>query len=81
MLTSAAIMTYMNIDQVMIKEMINSEAVGQYAAAARISGAWNFIPTAIVVSVFPAIINAKKKVRNYTMQEFKNLMILWFGYP
>jgi len=81
MLTSAAIMTYMSIDQVMIKEMINSEAVGQYAAAARISGAWNFIPTAIAVSVFPAIINAKKKSENLYQTRIQKLndIMVWIS--
>jgi O-antigen/teichoic acid export membrane protein len=51
----------MKIDQVMIKEMLNSEAVGQYAVAAKLSEIWYFIPMAIASSLFPAIINAKKK--------------------
>jgi O-antigen/teichoic acid export membrane protein len=54
-------MIYVKIDQVMIKEMIDTEAVGQYAAAVRISEAWYFIPGAIASSIFPAIINAKKQ--------------------
>ena len=33
----------MKIDQVMIKEMIDSEAVGQYAAAVRLSEAMVFL--------------------------------------
>lgn len=50
---------YMKIDQVMIKEMLGSEAVGQYAAAVRLSEAWYFMPMIIVTSLFPAIINAR----------------------
>ena len=60
-ISSAAIIIYAKVDQVMIKEMINLEAVGQYAAAAKISEAWYFIPLTVTLSVFPAIINAKKK--------------------
>ena len=60
-ISSAAIIIYAKVDQVMIKEMINLEAVGQYAAAAKISEAWYFIPLIVTLSVFPAIINAKKK--------------------
>lgn len=59
-LSGLVIMIYMRIDQVMIKEMLNAEAVGQYAAAVRISEAWYFIPMVISSSLFPAIINAKK---------------------
>jgi len=59
-LSGLVISVYMKIDQVMIKEMLNAEAVGQYSAAVRLSEAWYFIPTAIAVSLFPAIVNAKQ---------------------
>jgi O-antigen/teichoic acid export membrane protein len=60
-LSGLVISIYMRIDQVMIKEMIGSDAVGQYSAAIRISEVWYFIPMTIVSSLFPAIINAKKQ--------------------
>jgi O-antigen/teichoic acid export membrane protein len=60
-LSGIVISIYMKIDQVMIKEMINTEAVGQYAAAVRLSEAWYFIPMVIASSLFPAIINAKQQ--------------------
>jgi O-antigen/teichoic acid export membrane protein len=59
-LSGIVISIYMKIDQVMIKEMLDSEAVGQYAAAVRLSEAWYFIPMVIASSLFPAILNAKK---------------------
>ena len=59
-LSGMVISIYMKIDQVMIKEMLDNEAVGQYAAAVKISEAWYFIPMVISSSLFPAIINAKK---------------------
>jgi O-antigen/teichoic acid export membrane protein len=59
-LTGVVISIYMKIDQIMIKEMLGSEAVGQYAAAVRLSEAFYFIPVVIAASLFPAIINAKK---------------------
>lgn len=60
MLSGKAISIYMKTDQVMIKNMLDAKAVGNYAVAVRISEAWCFIPMAITSSVFPAIINAKK---------------------
>ena len=63
-LSGIAISIYLKIDQVMIKEMMNAEAVGQYAAAVRLSEVWYFIPIVITASLFPAIINAKKKNEN-----------------
>ena len=47
---------YMKIDQVMLKWMIDAEAVGVYAVAAQLSEAWYFLPTAIVASFFPKLI-------------------------
>jgi len=54
------ISVYMKIDQVMIKEMLNVEAVGQYAVAVKLTEMWLFITVAITTSTFPAIVNAKK---------------------
>lgn len=61
MLSGLVVSIYLKIDQVMIKEILNPESVGQYAAAVRLSEGWYFIPMIIASSVFPAIINAKKK--------------------
>lgn len=60
-LSGIAVMIYMRIDQIMLGQMIGDEAVGIYSAAARISEVWYFIPMAIVASVFPAILEAKKR--------------------
>ncbi len=77
-LSGMVIAIYMRIDQVMIKEILGSEAVGQYAAAVRISEAWYFIPMVIASSVFPAIINAKKiseELYYARLQKLYNLMV------
>lgn len=77
-LSGMVISIYMKIDQVMIKEMMNAEAVGQYAAAVRISEAWYFIPVVISASLFPAIINAKKQSEELyyvRLQKLYGLMI------
>ncbi|WP_316801159.1 flippase [Pedobacter frigidisoli] len=58
-LSAVMVSIYMKIDVVMLKEM-GSKAVGIYSAAANLSEAWYFIPVAIVTSVFPALINARK---------------------
>jgi len=58
-LSAVMVSIYMKIDVVMLKDM-GSKAVGIYSAAANISEAWYFIPVAIVTSVFPALINARK---------------------
>jgi O-antigen/teichoic acid export membrane protein len=80
-LSGFVITIYMRIDQIMIKEILDSEAVGTYAAAVRLSEAWYFIPMVVCTSIFPAILNAKKKDEKFyndRMQSLYNLMT-WMG--
>ncbi len=58
--TSISVAIYMKIDQVMLKNMVNANAVGNYAVAVRVSELWYFIPMTIASSVFPSIISSKK---------------------
>jgi len=69
---------YMKIDQVMIKEMLDNKAVGQYAAAVKLSEAWYFIPAVIATSLFPAILNAKKQSIELYYSRLQNLYDLMF---
>ena len=80
-LSGIAIMVYMKIDLVMIKEMMNDEAVGQYAAAIRLSESWYFIPMVIASSLFPAIINAKKQSEEqyYTRLRIFYSLMVWIA--
>lgn len=61
LLSGVAITFYMRIDQVMLGQMIDDKAVGIYSAAVRISEVWYFFPMVIVASVFPAILETKKR--------------------
>jgi polysaccharide transporter, PST family len=54
-----SIALFLKIDMVMLGEMTGSEAVGIYSAASRISVVWYFLPSVIVSSVFPFIIQAR----------------------
>ncbi len=80
-LSGLVISVYMKIDQIMIKEMIDMEAVGQYAAAVRISEAWYFIPMVITSSLFPAIINAKKQSQSLYYARLQKLydVMVWMA--
>jgi len=50
----------LKIDQVMLGEMVSNAEVGVYAAAARLSEVWYFMPTVIAASTFPALIRSKE---------------------
>ena len=53
-------MIYMKIDKIMLGQMLDDKAVGIYSVAVLLSEAWYFIPMAVVSSVAPSIIEAKK---------------------
>lgn len=78
MLSGIAISVYMKIDQVMIKNMLDAKAVGNYAVAVKLTEVWYFIPVLINSSLFPAIINAKKideKLYYGRLQKLYDLMV------
>ena len=70
---------YMKIDQVMLKEMLDAKAVGVYAAAVKLCEAWYFLPTALIASIFPAVIKAKIKSKTLYDKRVQNLydLMVW----
>ena len=60
-LTGFVTSIYIKIDQIMIKEFLDSEAVGQYSAAIKLTEGWLLLPAIVASSLLPAIINLKKK--------------------
>lgn len=77
MLSSLLISLYMKIDQVMIGNIIDQRAVGEYAAALKFSEVWYSFPLILTASLFPAIINAKEiKGEFFYLKRIKTLMTL-----
>ncbi|MBE9068846.1 flippase, partial [Leptolyngbya cf. ectocarpi LEGE 11479] len=60
-LSTFTVVIYMKVDQIMLGNMMGSQAVGLYASAARLSEVWYFIPTAVVSSIAPSIYKAKQE--------------------
>ncbi|PCJ20643.1 MAG: O-unit flippase [Candidatus Cloacimonadota bacterium] len=79
MLSGVVIAVYMKIDQVMLQEMIGSEAVGHYAAAVRLSLIWNFIPIAVCSSFFPALVKLKQECQKLYYSRLQKLYDLQFS--
>ena len=63
---------YVRIDQVMLKPLVDSSAVGLYDAAVRIAEVWLFVPAIIASSLFPAIVNARAS----SVQEYRKRLIV-----
>ena len=58
---SAILVTvYMKIGQLMVESFLGVGALGVYSTVVNWSESWYFIPVAIVTSVFPAIMNARR---------------------
>lgn len=76
LLSGAAGMIYMRIDQVMIKSMLGDEANGYYAVAVRLVEVWYFIPMIICSSLFPSIVRAKKVSKEHYEHRLQMLFAL-----
>lgn len=72
-LSGIAIMIYMKLDQIMLGQMIGDEAVGVFSAAVKISEIWYFIPMAIVASVFPTILETKRRSEEQYLRRLQKL--------
>ncbi|MDI4650329.1 flippase [Cohnella hashimotonis] len=82
--SNIVVVIYMKIDQIMLGQLKNSENVGIYSAAVRLSEVWYFIPTAIVSSLAPIIASSKRdgnriKYDTLNQQLFNVVAILSIG--
>ncbi|HEY0669755.1 MAG TPA: flippase [Sphingobacteriaceae bacterium] len=77
-LSAVMISIYLKIDLVMLKQL-GSASVGIYNSAAKISESWYFIPVAIINSVFPAMIHARKTDLERYNKRLGNLYDLLIG--
>jgi O-antigen/teichoic acid export membrane protein len=73
--SSAFALIYSEIDQILIKYMIDAKAVGIYDAAVRVAEGWYFVPNIIMASLFPAIINAKITSKEMYHKRLKKLSL------
>ncbi len=74
--TGAFCLIYARIDQVLIKNMLGAKPVGIYSVAVILAEVWGFVPTILVSSLFPAIINAKKTSEELYHARLKKLSYL-----
>lgn len=77
-LSGLAVMIFMRIDQIMLSQMGSNKAVGVFSAALRLSEVWYFVPIAVVSSVMPSLVEAKKAgedAYNRRFQVFSRLMV------
>lgn len=76
MLGALFAMVYLKIDQVMLRWLVNTEEVGIYSVAVKFSETWYFIPTLLVASIFPKLI----EIRNEDNERFKKRLQQLFDF-
>lgn len=59
-LSAIAATIYIRVDQIFLKILLGSKAVGLYVVAVRFSEVWFFISSIICASLLPAILNSQK---------------------
>ena len=69
-----AIGIYMRVDQVMLGRLLDDRAVGIYAAAARISEIWYFIPVAVMTAFVPRL--AERHAQSAAFYEAELLKVM-----
>lgn len=78
LLSAAAIVIYQRIDQIMIRNMIDEQALGQFAVAVKISEIGVFIPTVISQTIMPLLVKAhqeSKTLYNIKRAKFMDIMV------
>lgn len=60
-LASMMVAIYGQTDKLMLKQMLDETAVGYYATATAICAMWTFVLQAIIDSIYPTVLNLKKK--------------------
>ncbi|RZK05191.1 MAG: flippase, partial [Flavobacterium sp.] len=72
---------YMKIDQLMVENYLGTGALGVYSTVVSLSESWYFIPVAIVTSVFPAIMNARRDDSERYMKRLQNMydIMVWIS--
>jgi len=78
MLGAVFAMVYLKIDQVMLRWFGAVQDVGIYAVASKISEAWYFIPSIIVASLFPKLLELRKRSEEEFNKRLQHLFDMLF---
>ncbi|MCR4556353.1 MAG: flippase [Saccharofermentans sp.] len=73
-ISSMAIIIYMEVDKIILEKMTGSASVGIYSAAVVLATCWEFIPVALIDSSRPVILEKRKVSHEEYMDLFKIVM-------
>ena len=74
MISGVLAIIYLRIDQLMVAEMYSVSEAGVYAAAARLSELWFFIPTVFMTAAFPALLHMRAASTSRYAETCQNLL-------
>lgn len=78
LLTNAFIAVDLKVDQLIIHSLLDSEQVGLYAAAAKISEGWYFMPMIFLSSVFPLLVQENESENGKSKEQIEWLCGTFF---
>jgi len=80
-LTTIAVLIYMRIDQIMIRNMLGLHEVGIYSAAVKIYESWIILPYIITISLLPVIVRLKQSEPSVYHQRLTQLfrLVIWMS--
>ena len=73
-ISSMAIIIYMEVDKILLEKMTGSANVGIYSAAVVLATCWQFIPVTLIDSSRPVILEKRKTSHEAYIDQFKLLM-------
>ena len=75
-------LVYLRVDQIMLGTIMGDSEVGVYSVAVRLSEVWFFLPTAIISSALPAVVEAKASGETFFYERLQRLynMMAVLGY-
>jgi O-antigen/teichoic acid export membrane protein len=79
LLASLAVVLYMRVDQIMLRELVDERELGVYSAAWSLSTLWYFVPLAIYSSSAPAFSRLKMQSEKAYLDALGQLFTLMWG--
>ena len=75
MISAAAMLIFLKVDQIMLGEILNDRAVGIYSAAVRLTEILHFLPIIIMNSFFPLLFKTNEIDRDSIVGQFQEVLI------
>jgi len=75
MISAAALLIFLKVDQIMLGEILNDRAVGIYSAAVRLTEILHFLPIIFMNSLFPLLFKINEIDRDSLVGQFQEVLI------